>query len=146
MLSHLHILIFSKSNLKLHVFWLFPCFVRTLIIKISSSGGPANTTSTHRVSSWYTWHFLSSLSKKYYKKVSITHLKTRRSALKVSQWRRTRRTKSTGACAAKYPSAPICYKSEPDLSRLLVGSLRPFCQRSHSFSWVNKRSCRSVDT
>ena len=49
LLSHLHILIFSKSNLKLHVFWPFPCFVRTLIIKISSSGGPANTTSTHRV-------------------------------------------------------------------------------------------------
>ena len=147
LLCHLHILIFSKSNLKLQVFGLFSCFVRTLIIKITSSEGPASTTSIHRVKkNWYTCHFLSSLSKKYYKKVLITQLKTRRSALKVSQWRWTRRTKSTGACAAKYPSAPICYKSEPDLYRLLVGSLRPFCQRSHSFSWVNKRSCRSVDT
>ena len=49
LLSHLHILIFSKSNLKLQVFGLFSCFVRTLIIKISSSEGPANTTSIHRV-------------------------------------------------------------------------------------------------
>ena len=48
-LSHLHILISSKSNLKLQVFGLFSCFVRTLIIKISSSEGPANTTSIHRV-------------------------------------------------------------------------------------------------
>ena len=47
--SHLHILISSKSNLKLQVFGLFSCFVRTLIIKISSSEGPANTTSIHRV-------------------------------------------------------------------------------------------------
>ena len=48
-LSHLHILIFSNSNLKLQVFGLFSRFVRTLIIKISSSEGPANTTSIHRV-------------------------------------------------------------------------------------------------
>ena len=49
LLSHLHILIFSKSNLKLQVFGLFSCFVCTLIIKISSPEGPANTTSIHRV-------------------------------------------------------------------------------------------------
>ena len=45
----MHILIVSKSNLKLQVFDLFSRFVRTLIIKISSSEEPANSTSIHRV-------------------------------------------------------------------------------------------------
>ena len=45
----MHILIVSKSNLKLQVFGLFSRFVRTLIIKIYSSEEPANTTSIHRV-------------------------------------------------------------------------------------------------
>ena len=45
----MHILIVSKSNLKLQVFGLFSRFVRTLIIKISSSEEPANSTSIHRV-------------------------------------------------------------------------------------------------
>ena len=49
LLSHVHILIVSKSNLKLQVFGLFSRFVRTLIIKISSSEEPANSTSIHRV-------------------------------------------------------------------------------------------------
>ena len=49
LLSHVHILIVSKSNLKLQVFDLFSHFVRTLIIKISSSEEPANSTSIHRV-------------------------------------------------------------------------------------------------
>ena len=48
LLSHLQILIFSKSNLKLQVFGLSSRFVRTLIINISSSERPANTTSIHR--------------------------------------------------------------------------------------------------
>ena len=39
----------SKSNLKLQVFGLFSRFVGTLIIKISSSGEPANSRSIHRV-------------------------------------------------------------------------------------------------
>ena len=47
--SHVHILIVSKSNLKLQVFGLFSRFVRTLIIKISSSEEPANSMSIHRV-------------------------------------------------------------------------------------------------
>ena len=45
----MHILIVSKSNLKLQVFGLFSRFVRTLIIKISSSEEPANSTSIHWV-------------------------------------------------------------------------------------------------
>ena len=44
LLSHVHILIVSKSNLSL-----FSRFVRTLIMKISSSEEPANSTSIHRV-------------------------------------------------------------------------------------------------
>ena len=47
--SHMHILIVSKSNLKLQVFGLFLRFVRTLILNISSSEEPANSTSIHRV-------------------------------------------------------------------------------------------------
>ena len=49
LLSHVHILVVSESNLKLQVFSLFSRFVRTLIIKISSSEKPANSTSIHRV-------------------------------------------------------------------------------------------------
>ena len=49
LLSHVHILIVSKSNLKLQVFGLFLRFVCTLIIKISSSEEPADSTSIHRV-------------------------------------------------------------------------------------------------
>ena len=45
----MHLLIVSKSNLKLQVFGLFSRFVRTLIIKISSSEEPATSTSIHRV-------------------------------------------------------------------------------------------------
>ena len=48
LLSHVHILIVSKSNLKLQVFGLFSRLVRTLIIKKSSSEEPANSTSIHR--------------------------------------------------------------------------------------------------
>ena len=92
-LSHLHILISSKSNLKLQVFGLFSCFVRTLIIKISSSEGPANTTSNHRVRNIGILVIFSHPSNKYFKKVSIAQLKARRSALKISQWRRTGRSK-----------------------------------------------------
>ena len=47
--SHMHISIVSKSNLKLQVFGLFSRFFRTLIIKISSSEEPSNSTSIHRV-------------------------------------------------------------------------------------------------
>ena len=43
------ILIVSKLNLKHQVFGLFSRFVRTLIIKISSSEEPVNSTSIHRV-------------------------------------------------------------------------------------------------
>ena len=49
LLSQVHILIVSKSNLKLQVFGLFLRFVCTLIIKISSSEEPVDSTSTHRV-------------------------------------------------------------------------------------------------
>ena len=49
LLSHVHMLIFSKSNLKLQVFGLFLRFVRTLIHKVSSFEEPANTVSIHRV-------------------------------------------------------------------------------------------------
>ena len=47
--SHVHILIVSKSNLKLQVIGPFSRFVRTLIIKIPSSEEPAHSTSIHRV-------------------------------------------------------------------------------------------------
>ena len=47
-LSHVHILIYGKLNLK-QVFGPFSCFFRTLIAKISSSEEPANTLSNHRV-------------------------------------------------------------------------------------------------
>ena len=49
LLPRVHILIVSISNLKLPVFGLFSRFVHTLIIKISSSEEPANSTSIHRV-------------------------------------------------------------------------------------------------
>ena len=49
LLPHVHILIVSISNLKLPVFGLFSRFVHTLIIKISSSEEPANSTSIHKV-------------------------------------------------------------------------------------------------
>ena len=45
----MHILIVCKSHLKLQVFGPFLRFVRTLIIKISSSEEPANSTSIHKV-------------------------------------------------------------------------------------------------
>ena len=45
----MHILIVSNSNLKLKVFSLFRCLLRTLIIEISSSEEPTNSTSIHRV-------------------------------------------------------------------------------------------------
>ena len=109
--SHLHILISSKSNLKLQVFGLFSCFVRTLIIKISSSEGPANTTSIHRVRNiGILVIFFHPSPKKYYKKVSIAKLKTRRSALKVSQWRRTRRTKFYWRMRSKMPLCLFPYQ------------------------------------
>ena len=49
LLSHVHRLIFSKSNLKLQVFGLFLRFVRTLITKVSSFEESANNVSIHRV-------------------------------------------------------------------------------------------------
>ena len=49
LLSHVHILIFSKSNLILQVFGLLSRSVCPLITKISSSEESANTTSTQRV-------------------------------------------------------------------------------------------------
>ena len=49
LLSHVHMLIFSKSNLKLQVFGLFLRFVRTLITKVSSFEESANNVSIHRV-------------------------------------------------------------------------------------------------
>ena len=49
LLPRVHILIVSISNLKLPVFGLFSRFVHTLIIKISSSEEPANSTSIHKV-------------------------------------------------------------------------------------------------
>ena len=84
LLSRVHILIVSKSNLKLQVFGLFWRFVRTLTIKISSSEEPANSTSIYRVrNGCYT---LSSLSKKYYIKVSIAQLRIRGRALEILKW------------------------------------------------------------
>ena len=49
LLSHVHILIFSKSNLKLKVFRFFSRFLPSSIIKTSLSEEPANTMSIHRV-------------------------------------------------------------------------------------------------
>ena len=45
---HLNLIV-SKSNLKLQAFGLFSRFVRILIMTISSSEEPANSTSIHRV-------------------------------------------------------------------------------------------------
>ena len=43
--------------------------------------------------------------------MSITQLKTRGSAFKISKWRQTRRTNFIGACARKYPSAVSQFSS-----------------------------------
>ena len=93
LLSHVHILMVSKSNLKLQVFGLFSRFVRTLTIKISSSEEPASSTSIHRVRNGDKLVILFHPSpKNITKKVSIAQLRTRRRALKISKWRRIRRT------------------------------------------------------
>ena len=105
LLSHLHILIFSKSNLKLQVFGLFSCFVRTLIIKISSSEGPANTTSIHRVRNIgilviFCHPSPESIIKKCRSpswKPAEAHWKNQNGAERAEQ-------NSSGACAAKCPS------------------------------------------
>ena len=93
----MHILIVSKSNLKLQVFGLFSRFVRTLIIKISSSEEPANSTSIHRVRNGDKLFILFHPSPKNIRKVSIAQLKTRKGAPKISKWRRTCRTNFLGA-------------------------------------------------
>ena len=116
LLPRVHILIVSKSNLKLKVFGLFSRFVRTLIIKISSSEEPANSTSIHRVRNdgKLVIRFHPS-PKKYYKKVSIAQLKTHGRALKISNWRQTRRTNFIGACADEMPLCSTRQEHESDL-------------------------------
>ena len=57
--------------------------------------------------------------------MSIAQLKTRKSALKISKWRRTRRTNFLGARATKCPSATwspiwLCIISYPDPTVLLT--------------------------
>ena len=89
------------SNFKFPAF--FSRFVRTLTIKISSSEEPANSTSIYRVrNGCYT---LSSLSKKYYIKVSIAQLRIRGRALEILKWhalnkfyRRMRRRSTPAVC------------------------------------------------
>ena len=103
LLSHLHILIFSKSNLKLQVFGLFSCFVRTLITKITSSEGPASTTSIHRVRNiGILVIFVHPSPKSIIKKCRSPSWKPAE-ALKVSQWRRTRWTKFYWRMRSKMP-------------------------------------------
>ena len=104
LLSHVHILIVSKSNLKLQVFGLFSRLVRTLIIKKSSSEEPANSTSIHRGRNGGNIVILFHPSpKNIAKKESIAQLKTRGRALKISKRCRTRRTNFIGACADEMP-------------------------------------------
>ena len=86
----MHILIVSKSNLKLQVLGLFSRFVRTLIIKISSSEEPENSRSIRRVGNVGKLVILFHPSPR-----SIT----KRCRSLSSKWRRTRRTNFLGACA-----------------------------------------------
>ena len=69
LLSHVHRLIFSKSNLKLQVFGLFLRFVRTLINEVSSSEEPANTMSIHTVRNDGTLGIIFHLSSKIIRKI-----------------------------------------------------------------------------
>ena len=95
LLSHVHILIVSKSNLKLQVFGLFSRFVRTLTIKISSSEEPASSTNIHRVRNG---DKLVILFHPLPKNITKSCRSPRR-ALKISKWRRMRGTSFIGACA-----------------------------------------------
>ena len=95
LLSHVHILIVSKSNLKLQVFGLFSRFVRTLTIKISSSEEPASSTSIHRVRNG---DKLVILFHPFPKNITKRCWSPRR-ALKISKWRQMRRTSFIWACA-----------------------------------------------
>ena len=95
LLSHVHILMVSKSNLKLQVFGLFSRFVRTLTIKISSSEEPASSTSIHRVRNG---DKLVILFHPFPKNITKSCRSPRR-ALKISKWRRMRGTSFIGACA-----------------------------------------------
>ena len=97
LLSHVHILIVSKSNLKLQVFGLFSRFVRTSTIKISSSEEPASSTSIHRVRNG---DKLVILFHPFPKNITKRCWSPRR-ALKISKWRRMRRTSFICACVSE---------------------------------------------
>ena len=99
LLIHLHILIFSKSNLELQVFGLSSRFVRTLIINISSSERPANTTSIHRARNSGRLVVLFHPSPKHITK----RCQSRGNALKITKWRRKRRTKFYWRTCCKMP-------------------------------------------
>ena len=115
LLSHLHILIFSKSNLKLQVFGLFSCFVRTLIIKISSSEGPANTTSIHRVRNiGILVIFFHPSPKSIIKKCRSPSWKPAEARWTYHNGAERAEQNSTGACAAKCPSAGILNNCRED--------------------------------
>ena len=102
LLPRVHILIVSISNLKLPVFGLF-CVLSTLwSLKYphpKSQQTPRVSTKLEMVVN-LSYSFI---SKKYCKKVSIAHLKTRGRALKISKRRRTRQTNFTDACADEMP-------------------------------------------
>ena len=97
----MHILIVSKSNLKLQVFGLFSRFVRTLTIKISSSEEPASSTSIHRVRNGDKLVILFHPFPKYYKKVSIAQKSTKNIKMTLNApnkfyWRMRKRNRESG--------------------------------------------------
>ena len=110
----MHILIVSKSNLKLQVFGLFLRFVRTLILNISSSEEPANSTSIHRVRNGGKLVIIFIPLQKICRKGVDRQLKTHGSALKIPKWRRKRRTNFIGTYADVYaPALPmLCFKAQ----------------------------------
>ena len=103
LLSHVHILIVSKSNLKLQVFGLFSRLVRTLIIKKSSSEEPANSTSIHRVRNGGNIVLLFHPSPKNIAKRSRSPSWKPGEERSKYQRCRTRRTNFIGACADEMP-------------------------------------------
>ena len=123
LLSHVHILIVSKSNLKLQVFGLFSRFVRTLTIKISSSEEPASSTSIHRVRNG---DKLVILFHPFPKNITKRCWSPRRT-LKISKWRRMRRTSFICACANEMIGWQGRHHVDIDFTYQLSSFGRNFC-------------------
>ena len=139
----MHILIVSKSNLKLEVFGLFSRFVRTLIFKISSSD---------QKTPWVSTELGMVLNLAYsfipLKKIWQKRWRTRRSALKTPEWRRTGKILTILAHAQRCPSAAMNTTSSGNMSMISLvaetehGSVGDQVSVT-SFSWRRFESVRS---